>query len=69
MQIIYTDVLVIGGGLAGQRAAIGAMRRVLETIRRDGHAGAMVNEMASFKDRELIVDTARYLEAGERFGT
>ena len=22
MQIIYTDVLVIGGGLAGQRAAI-----------------------------------------------
>jgi fumarate reductase flavoprotein subunit len=27
MQIIYTDVLVIGGGLAGQRAAIGAKRR------------------------------------------
>ena len=27
MQIIYTDVLVIGGGLAGQRAAIGARRR------------------------------------------
>ena len=32
MQIIYTDVLVIGGGLAGQRAAIGAKRRGLETI-------------------------------------
>lgn len=27
MQIVYTDVLVIGGGLAGQRAAIGAKRR------------------------------------------
>lgn len=27
MQIIYTDVLVIGGGLAGLRAAIGARRR------------------------------------------
>ena len=27
MRIIYTDVLVIGGGLAGQRAAIGARRR------------------------------------------
>lgn len=30
MQIIYTDVLVIGGGLAGQRAAIGARRRGLD---------------------------------------
>jgi succinate dehydrogenase flavoprotein subunit len=32
MQIIYTDVLVIGGGLAGQRAAIGAKRRGHEAI-------------------------------------
>ncbi len=32
MQIIYTDVLVIGGGLAGQRVAIGAKRRGQETI-------------------------------------
>ena len=31
MQIIYTDVLVIGGGLAGQRAAIGAKRRGYDT--------------------------------------
>lgn len=32
MQIIYTDVLVIGGGLAGQRTAIGAKRRGHDTI-------------------------------------
>jgi succinate dehydrogenase flavoprotein subunit len=32
MQIIYTDVLVIGGGLAGQRAAIGARRRGLDVV-------------------------------------
>jgi fumarate reductase flavoprotein subunit len=32
MQIIYTDVLVIGGGLAGQRVAIGAKRRGHDTI-------------------------------------
>ena len=32
MQIIYTDVLVIGGGLAGQRAAIGAKRRGHDAI-------------------------------------
>ncbi len=27
MKVIYTDVLVIGGGLAGLRVAIGARRR------------------------------------------
>ena len=32
MHTIYTDVLVIGGGLAGQRAAIGARRRGQEVI-------------------------------------
>jgi len=32
MQIIYTDVLVIGGGLAGQRAAISVKRRGHEAI-------------------------------------
>lgn len=32
MQIIYTDVLVIGGGLAGQRTAIGVKRRGHDVI-------------------------------------
>ena len=32
MKIIYTDVLVIGGGLAGLRMAIGAKRRGHEAI-------------------------------------
>jgi fumarate reductase flavoprotein subunit len=32
MRIIYTDVLVIGGGLAGLRVAIGARRRGYESI-------------------------------------
>jgi fumarate reductase flavoprotein subunit len=32
MNIIYTDVLVIGGGLAGLRAAIGAKRRGYEAL-------------------------------------
>ena len=27
MKIVYSDVLVIGGGLAGLRAAIGVRRR------------------------------------------
>ena len=32
MKIIYTDVLVIGGGLAGLRVAIGAKRRGHDAI-------------------------------------
>jgi hypothetical protein len=32
MRIIYTDVLVVGGGLAGLRAAVGARRRGHEVI-------------------------------------
>jgi succinate dehydrogenase flavoprotein subunit len=32
MRLIYTDVLVIGSGLAGQRTAIGVRRRGLETL-------------------------------------
>ena len=51
-----------------QRAAIGAMRRVLEAIKKDGDSGSLVDELATFNEREVIVDTARYLEAGERFG-
>ena len=51
-----------------QRAAIAAMRKVLACLRRDGHSGAMVDELASFAEREAIVDTAGYLASGERFG-
>jgi 2-methylisocitrate lyase-like PEP mutase family enzyme len=50
-----------------QRAAIKAMQRVLATIARDGSAAAMADDMVSFKDRELLVDTAGYLERGRRY--
>ncbi len=32
MKVVYTDVLVIGGGLAGLRVAIGVKRRGLDTV-------------------------------------
>ena len=32
MKVIYTDVLVVGGGLAGQRVAIGARRRGQQVV-------------------------------------
>lgn len=44
-----------------QRAAIAAMRRTLEAIRRDGHSGALQDEMVSFREREAIIGTDAYL--------
>ena len=51
-----------------QRAAIRAMQRVLETIARDGSAGAMVGDMASFKEREEVVGTPAYLARDRQYG-
>ena len=51
-----------------QRAAIKAIQRVLGTIARDGSAGAMIDDMASFAEREAVVDTAGYLERDKRYG-
>ena len=52
-----------------QRAAIKAMQRVLETINRDGHSGAMAEDMASFQDREALVNTAHFIEIDRRYAS
>lgn len=51
-----------------QRAALRAMEDVLVTIKRDGDSHAMADRLATFQEREAIVDTARYLELSERYG-
>jgi 2-methylisocitrate lyase-like PEP mutase family enzyme len=50
-----------------QRAAIRAMQRVLSAIARDGSAASMRGDMASFAERETIVDTAAYLARGRSY--
>ena len=50
-----------------QRAAIKAMQRVLGAIARDGSAASMRGDMASFKEREALVDTAGYLDRGKLY--
>jgi 2-methylisocitrate lyase-like PEP mutase family enzyme len=52
-----------------QRAAIRAMDDVLATIKHDGNSAALAERMASFKEREAIVDTAGYLDRGRRYRT
>ncbi len=50
-----------------QRAAIGAMQRTLEIIRRDGDSAAVTDQMPSFKDREAIIGTEHWNELNRRF--
>ena len=52
-----------------QRAAIKAMQRVLETIKQEGHSAAMATEMASFQDREAIVNTSHFVEIDQRYAS
>jgi 2-methylisocitrate lyase-like PEP mutase family enzyme len=50
-----------------QRAAIKAMQRVLGAIARDGSSAALRSDMVSFKEREVIIGTAGYLERSKRY--
>ena len=52
-----------------QRAAIKAMQRVLATIARDGSAAAMIDDMASFKEREAVIDTAGFLALDGKYSS
>jgi 2-methylisocitrate lyase-like PEP mutase family enzyme len=52
-----------------QRAAIKAMQRVLATIARNGSAAAMIGDMASFKEREAVVDTASFLALDRKYSS
>jgi 2-methylisocitrate lyase-like PEP mutase family enzyme len=52
-----------------QRAAIKATQRVLAAIARDGSSGSMRGDMVSFKEREALIDTARYLERDKLYAS
>ena len=49
-----------------RRAAFKAMQRVLAAMARDGSAGAMIGDMASFRNREDVVDTSGFLACDQR---
>lgn len=44
-----------------QRAAIKGMQQVLAEIQINGHSGAIVEQLCSFNEREMIVDSSSYL--------
>jgi len=45
------------------------MQRVLAAIARDGSAASMRGDMVSFKEREVLVDTAGYLDRSTRYAS
>jgi 2-methylisocitrate lyase-like PEP mutase family enzyme len=45
-----------------QRAGIKAMQNVLTAIKTDGNSKKISEQMVTFKDRELIVNTGKYLQ-------
>jgi 2-methylisocitrate lyase-like PEP mutase family enzyme len=50
-----------------QRAAIRAMDDALAAIARDGSSAALADRMATFKDREVVVDTAGFLDLDRKY--
>ena len=44
-----------------QRAAVTAMKKTLDVIKRDGNSGAIAKGMMTFQERELLVKTKEFL--------
>jgi 2-methylisocitrate lyase-like PEP mutase family enzyme len=61
------NIVIIPSDL--QRAAIRAMQRALAAIARDGSTAAMTADMASFKEREAVVDTPGYIARDQRYAS
>lgn len=49
-----------------QRAAITGMKKNLSVLREHGNSASIEAELTTFKERELIIETARYFEADRR---
>jgi 2-methylisocitrate lyase-like PEP mutase family enzyme len=64
-QLGYALVIVPGDL---QRAAIHAMTRVLGVLRKEGSSASIEDELASFAERDSIVDTTGQMELAERYG-
>jgi 2-methylisocitrate lyase-like PEP mutase family enzyme len=65
LEALGYHIVIIPSDL--QRAAIMAMQRTLAAIARDGSSAAMGADLASFAEREAIVDTPGYLERGRSY--
>lgn len=60
LQALGYNLIIIPSDL--QRAAIHAIEKTLAAIKRRGDSSDMANELTSFKEREIIIETERYLQ-------
>jgi 2-methylisocitrate lyase-like PEP mutase family enzyme len=67
LEALGYNIVIIPSDL--QRAGIKAMQRALECIARDGSTAAMTADMASFKDREAVIDTPAYIARDQRYAS
>ena len=67
LESLGYNIVIIPSDL--QRAAIKAMQRALECIARDGSTAAMTADMASFKEREAVIDTAGFLALDRKYSS
>lgn len=65
LKALGYQIVIIPSDL--QRAAIRAMDDVLAAIARDGSSAALAERMASFTEREAVVDTAGYLARDAKY--
>ena len=65
LKALGYQIVIIPSDL--QRAAIRAMDDVLAAIARDGSSAALAERMASFTEREAVVDTAAYLARDAKY--
>jgi 2-methylisocitrate lyase-like PEP mutase family enzyme len=65
LKALGYQIVIIPSDL--QRAAIRAMDDVLAAISRDGSSVALAERMASFTEREAVVDTAAYLARDAKY--
>jgi 2-methylisocitrate lyase-like PEP mutase family enzyme len=67
LEALGYNIVIIPSDL--QRAAIKAMQRALQCVARDGSTAAMTAEMASFKEREAVIDTAGYIARDQQYAS
>ncbi len=60
LQALGYNIVIIPSDL--QRTAIKAMQKVLKSIAENGNSAKLEDQMVSFKEREVIVQTAKFFE-------
>jgi 2-methylisocitrate lyase-like PEP mutase family enzyme len=61
------NLVIVPGDL--QRGAIYAMQEMAKAILADGHTESLKHMMASFDDREVAINTAKFMELDQRYAT